>query len=115
MGGKDNPVGSRINEGDLLNSKVRQLLREFQRSLGRALAESPEIGRVLERIRREGWSLYLVVDRDSDEEPEEAVELTPTKALSAGEPVFRIDGKDLVFLKSVGIDPTRKLKRRRDP
>ena len=29
------------------------------------------------------------------------------------EPVFQIDGRDLSFLRSIGIDPTRRLRRRR--
>jgi hypothetical protein len=31
----------------------------------------------------------------------------------AGDPVFRIDGNDLLFLRSIGIDPTRKSRARR--
>jgi hypothetical protein len=29
--------------------------------------------------------------------------------------VFQIDGRDLSFLKSIGIDPTRRLRRKRSP
>jgi hypothetical protein len=55
-----------------------------------------------------------VVDRNADEEPQEAFELTSTPVILDGaDPVFKIDGRDLLFLKSVGIDPTRKLRRRR--
>ncbi len=32
---------------------------------------------------------------------------------SSGEPAFQIDGRDLSFLRSIGIDPTRRLRRRR--
>jgi hypothetical protein len=30
-----------------------------------------------------------------------------------GDPTFRIDGNDLLFLRSIGIDPTRKSRARR--
>lgn len=66
----------------------------------------------MERIREEGWSVYLVVDRKKEDEVPEAFELT-TDPRQQGKPSFRIDGRDLSFLKSIGIDPTRKARRRR--
>ncbi|MES1210726.1 MAG: hypothetical protein ABUL63_00200, partial [Acidobacteriota bacterium] len=32
---------------------------------------------------------------------------------TSSEPTFQINGKDLSFLRSIGIDPTRRLRRRR--
>lgn len=75
--------------------------------------DSPEIQESVERIREEGWALYLVVDRKRDDETPEAFELTAQRRAPAPEPVFRIDGRDLSFLRSVGIDPTRRVRRRR--
>jgi hypothetical protein len=66
----------------------------------------------MERIREEGWSVYLVVDRKKEDEVPEAFELTPDRRRQA-KALFRIDGNDLSFLKSIGIDPTRKTRRRR--
>jgi hypothetical protein len=100
----------------ILNAKIRRLLRDLQSSLSKALAESTDVSDVLDRIREEGWNLYLVVDRNAeeDDEPQEAFELTASCSIPEGaDPVFKIDGRDLLFLKSVGIDPTRKLRRRR--
>ncbi|MEE2778315.1 MAG: hypothetical protein VYE73_16300 [Acidobacteriota bacterium] len=34
------------------------------------------------------------------------------EARAPNAPTFRIDGKDLLFLRSIGIDPTRKSRRR---
>lgn len=65
--------------------------------------------RSMHRIREEGWSVYLVVDRKREDETPEAFELTPRGA----DPVFRINGRDLSFLRSIGIDPTRRMRRRR--
>ena len=70
----------------------------------------------MREIKRHGWSLYLVLDQQ-DEENEDgaggaALELTSKKA--AGEaPAFKIDGQDLTFLRSIGIDPTRSLRKKR--
>lgn len=81
-------------------------------ALARALSDSSEAGRAVREIRREGWSLYLVVDQKEDEGSGAALELT-TKRSTAEAPVFKIDGQDLSFLRSIGIDPTRSLRRRR--
>ena len=66
----------------------------------------------MDRIREAGWSVYLVIDRKREDEMPEGFELT-TRQRAMEEPVFRIDSRDLSFLKSVGIDPTRSVRRRR--
>jgi hypothetical protein len=80
--------------------------------LARALSDSSEASRAVQEIRREGWSLYLVVDQQEDEGSGAALELTAKQA-PADAPLFKIDGEDLTFLRSIGIDPTRSLRRRR--
>ncbi len=66
----------------------------------------------MDRIREEGWSVYLVVDRKNEDETPEGFELT-TEMDPEEDPSFRIDSQDLSFLRSVGIDPTRRVRRRR--
>ncbi len=102
----------RLERRPNLDAKLRQLLEDLRGALSKALSESTDVSRSMGRIREEGWSLYLVVDRKSDDDTPEAFELTTTEP-SRGKPVFRIDGRDLSFLKSIGIDPTRHLRRRR--
>jgi len=63
-----------------------------------------------------GYMLYVVVDkRGEGSGEEESLQLTvkQSDAVPRGEPVFRIDGEDLGFLRSIGIDPTRRSRRRR--
>lgn len=93
------------------------MLRELRRALSEAISESSDVNRTLRKIREEGYSLYLLVDckREGAEEP---LSLTAPRFYSgsspgSGEPVFQIDGRDLSFLRSIGIDPTRRLRRRR--
>ena len=83
-------------------------------ALARALSDSSEASRAVKEIRREGWSLYLVVDQQEEEQGSggAALELTAKKA-AAESPPFKIDGQDLTFLRSIGIDPTRSLRKRR--
>lgn len=66
----------------------------------------------MDQIRDEGWSVYLVIDRKLEDETPEGIELTGDRSGSV-EPTFKINSTDLSFLKSVGIDPTRKVRRRR--
>lgn len=91
------------------------MLRDFGRALSEAISDSTEARRRLREIRDQGYSLYLLLDGSAEESPACEVEERgkPTRAVAAGEPSFRINGKDLTFLRSIGIDPTRRLRRRR--
>ena len=101
-----------------MEARLKQLLEELTRSLCEAMAESPEVHERLEQVRREGYTLNLFLDckpsddeTGSDEDQDSAGEDRPApRALTP--PVFRIDGRDLAFLRSVGIDPTRKTRSR---
>jgi hypothetical protein len=110
-GAVHNPDANRPG-GDMAtqDSDLKSMLRDLGRALSAAISDSPEVGRTLRRIRREGYSLQLLLDCKRD----------PGIADSAGsnggacslEPSFRIDARDLSFLRSIGIDPTRRLRRR---
>lgn len=91
------------------------MLRELRRALSDAISESSEVNRTLRKIREEGYSLYLLVDCKRDANDQEPLALTAPPRLPSGarEPVFQIDVRDLSFLRSIGIDPTRRLRRRR--
>jgi len=109
--GVDNP--RRHREVFELDQKLHQLLRDLRRALSDAISESQDVNRTLRKFREEGYALYLLVDckREGAEEP---LALTAPRFRSGpGEPVFQIDGRDLSFLRSIGIDPTRSLRRRR--
>lgn len=93
------------------------MLRELRRALSEAISDSAEVNRTLRKIREEGYALYLLVDCKRESLDEEPLSLTTPRFRSgrsgSGEPVFQIDGRDLSFLRSIGIDPTRRLRRRR--
>ncbi len=89
------------------------MLRDLRRALSDAISESSEINRTLRKIREEGYSLYMLVDCKRDINDPEPMALAGTPRRSSGEPVFQIDVRDLSFLRSIGIDPTRRLRRRR--
>ncbi len=95
-----------------MDAKTRRLLHDLRGELARALSGSSEVGRSLSKIRDQGWALYLLVDRKRDDETPEAFELNPLD-LTDENPIFKINGSDLSFLKSIGIDPTRRPRRRK--
>jgi hypothetical protein len=95
-----------------MDDRMRQLVEELRGAVSEALADSTEVDHALRHIREQGWSLYLVVDRKREGEALEAYEIAGERAL-VSEAAFRIDSSDLSFLRSIGIDPTRRARRRR--
>src|SRR5947209_8865212 len=105
---------SRSPEGLKLDDNLHRMLRDLRRALSEAISESSEVNRTLRRIREEGYALYLLVDcKREANEIEPLTFATTAPRLHSGEPAFQIDGRDLSFLRSIGIDPTRRLRRRR--
>lgn len=102
-------------------AKKRTLLADVERALLEALAESAEMHKVLYRLQRAGWALELRLDchrADASEDPDPGSRpRRPRRALAeqpaVPEPAFVIDSGDLRFLRSIGIDPTRKRRRRK--
>jgi hypothetical protein len=105
-----------VDEPGIRERRLRQILRDLERSLSQAIAESPEIGESLRRIHDEGFELQMVFECKStpDEQAAEATEEPLATKPPARrprrpvQPVFRIHGEDLAFLRSIGIDPTRR-------
>ncbi len=89
------------------DTKLHRALHKIVSVFSRALADSSEVNLALRRIRQEGYTLRLVLDRGEEgAQIELAAQLPP-------EPSFLLDGRDVAFLKSVGIDATRPARRRR--
>lgn len=101
-----------------LDEKLHQMLRDLRRALSEAISESSDVSRTLRRIREEGYSLYLLVDckREAfDDDDPLPVASRRREREREREPVFQINSPDLHFLRSIGIDPTRRTRRRRPP
>jgi hypothetical protein len=96
-----------------LDEKLHSMLRDLRRALSEAISESSEINQALRKIREEGYSLYLLVDCKRESSDETLALTAPRFRSGSREPAFQIDGRDLSFLRSIGIDPTRRLRRRR--
>ncbi len=107
-----------------LNEHLREMLKELGQAINESISGSGRVHDSIQRIREEGYNLYMVLDAKvgvnrrgsgngarrgaAGAEPDaDDLEETTDRA------TFRINVKDLRFLKSVGIDPTRKVRVRR--
>lgn len=103
------------------NDQLEKLLQELGRAMADAMAGSADVTSAIHRIRQEGFSLYLVLDgAESDHCMQleiSTVEVPTARPAAAGEssrePDFRLDGRDVALLRSLGIDATRTGKKRR--
>ena len=106
-----------------VDDRIKQLLRDLGTAINESISGSDDVNRQIQRIRDEGYNLYVVLDATiglnrTGEEDEGEVEMneTSTELALRQEPVaekevtFRINVNDLGLLRSLGIDPTRKVK-----
>lgn len=98
-----------------MDDKIKQLLQELGTAINESISRSEDVNRHIQRIRDEGYDLYVVLDAtiglNKQDGEEESPALLPVA--DARDVQFRINAKDLVLLRSYGIDPTRKVKIRR--
>ena len=95
-----------------MDDKIKQLLRDLGTAINESISGSDDVSRHIQRIRDEGYDLYVVLDatiglnkqEESDDAPAEVVP-QETKEVS-----FRINVNDLALLRGLGIDPTRKVR-----
>lgn len=105
------------------NDHLREMLKELGQAINESISGSGRVHDSIRRIRDEGYNLYMVLDakvgvnrresRGSRRRPGRAASEADETVASAERATFRINVKDLRFLKSVGIDPTRKVRNSR--
>jgi hypothetical protein len=95
-----------------VDDKIKQLLQELGTAINESISGSDDVNRHIQKIRDEGYDLYVVLDatiglnkHDGEESTEEVVPATPPKEVQ-----FRINVNDLSMLRALGIDPTRKVR-----
>ena len=109
-----------------LNDHLREMLKELGQAINESISGSGRVHKSIQRIRDEGYNLYMVLDAKvgvNRRPARSANRRRPAPAPANGngngnganaaeQAAFRINIKDLRFLKSVGIDPTRKVRTR---
>ncbi len=117
-----------------LNDHLREMLKELGKAINESISGSDRVHESIQRIRDEGYNLYMVLDakvgvkRESRSGRRRVGGSAATRAKAAGEAslepdetyveeraAFRINVKDLRILKALGIDPTRKVRSRPAP
>jgi hypothetical protein len=108
-----------------LDEKTRALLRELGAALNHAISSSEKVHEILARVKGEGYEPYLVLDATValDKRGRKTSAALPSirrgslhsQRQETENAVFQINVKDLSFLRSVGIDPTRPIRARRRP
>ena len=108
-----------------VDDKIKQLLRDLGTAINGSISGSDDVNRQIQKIRDEGYDLYVVLDatiglNKNDEEdgapalpPAEESTTTGTELIvrnDGKEVQFRINVNDLSLLRSLGIDPTRKVR-----
>ena len=106
-----------------LNDHLRQMLKELGQAINQSISSSDRVHDSIQRIRDEGYNLYMVLDAKvgvNRRAPRASSRRRPASAGNAkdaspavSQAAFRINIKDLRLLKSLGIDPTRKVRTRR--
>jgi hypothetical protein len=107
-----------------LSDHLREMLKELGQAINESISGSGRVHDSIQRIRDEGYNLYMVLDAKvgvnrretrSTRASRRSLPAEPEPNVSAGETraAFRINLKDLRFLRSLGIDPTRKVRVRR--
>ncbi len=97
-----------------MDDRIKQLLQDLGTAINESISGSEDVNRHIQQIRDEGYDLYVVLDatiglnkQDGTETDNERVEV-PAKPPK--EVQFRININDLALLRSLGIDPTRKVR-----
>jgi hypothetical protein len=92
-----------------MNENLQRILKDLGRAVFEAMSDSDDVNETVSKVRAEGYSLTMQLNCTRDSADGEDKTPEPSRL----EPSFKIDGEDLSFLQSIGIDPTRRRPRRR--
>ena len=108
-----------------MDDKIKQLLRDLGTAINESISGSDDVSRHIQKIRDEGYDLYVVLDatiglnkQDDEESVTASITAAPAEAEAPQTAVvksdksvqFRINVNDLALLRQLGIDPTRRVR-----
>ncbi|HEX6085380.1 MAG TPA: hypothetical protein VF266_12700 [Thermoanaerobaculia bacterium] len=96
-----------------MDDKIRQLLQELGTAINESISGSEDVNRHIQKIRDEGYDLYVVLDATiglNKQDPDTDDDTAVVPAEPPREVQFRINVNDLAMLRALGIDPTRKVR-----
>lgn len=111
-----------------VDHQVQQMMEELSRALARAIRTSSDVSQAIRKIRHRGLFPHLLLSCEREagvpsaarRGAEADIEITerrgpprePDGVPVVAEATFRLNGRDVALLKSMGIDPTRRGRRR---
>jgi len=95
-----------------VDDKIKQLLQDLGTAINESISGSEDVSRHIQRIRDEGYDLYVVLDATIglNKQDEDVTPVEPLPQPNDRDVQFRINVTDLAMLRSYGIDPTRKVR-----
>ena len=101
-----------------LNDHLREMLKELGHAINESISGSGRVHESIQRIRDEGYNLYMVLDAKVGVKKLGRSRRGAASRENAPSPeeeraAFRMNLKELHFLRSVGIDPTVKIRNRK--
>jgi len=101
-----------------LNDHLREMLKELGQAINESISGSGRVHDSIQRIREEGYNLYMVLDakvgvKKLGRSRKGAASKESAPVVDEERAAFRMNLKDLHFLRSVGIDPTVKIRNRK--
>ena len=97
-----------------VDDRIKQLLRDLGTAINESISGSDDVNKQIQKIREEGYNLYVVLDAtiglNRQEEGEVPAPAEVVAVKSSKDVQFRININDLALLRSLGIDPTRKVR-----
>ena len=97
-----------------MDERIKQLLQDLGTAINESISGSEDVNRHIQRIRDEGYDLYVVLDATIGLNKQDEEGSSDTSVDTPKEPPkevqFRININDLALLRSLGIDPTRKVR-----
>jgi hypothetical protein len=92
-----------------VNPKLEKLMKELGEAINQSLSDSEHIAQVIERIKHEGYDIFLVLEatigfnkRDEEQESPSS-ELVTASSTSHNAADLKINAQDVRFLKSLRI------------
>jgi hypothetical protein len=105
-----------VQREEHVDDQIKQLLKDLGSAINESISNSEDVNRHIQEIREHGYDLYVVLDatiglnrQDGDESDEAVIPAEPVQ-IDEKQIQFRINVNDLSLLRSLGIDPTRKVR-----
>jgi hypothetical protein len=102
-----------------LDDHLREMLKELGQAINESISGSERVHDSIQRIRDAGCNLYIVLDarvgvnrREAKGTRQKLPQVSDEGAPPAQSATFRINVRDVRLLRALGIDPTRKVRRR---